>query len=223
MCIRLSMSPIKGPHTRSKKQSIFWSKKWTSNFDKIFDAILHIHVPSKFWSKFIVLKMFDPDATVAIALVLAKCSPEDWIFDQNFDRSPHTRQNIEELSKYWRLVKIYQTDGPFNILSQCIFWQKISHTRSKIQSKFWCKFFASIYWRIFWSCMGPLRVIYCMATCMAIQIKEMSQSCAVTVQISASLYPVKMKLLCFSHYLANNYACWEHLMWTNETKPRFYV
>ena len=54
--------------------------------------------------------MFDQDAAVAVALVLAKCSPEDWIFDQNFDRSPQTRQNIEDLSKYWRLVKIYQTD-----------------------------------------------------------------------------------------------------------------
>ena len=54
--------------------------------------------------------MFDPDAAIAVARVLAKCSPEDWIFDQNFDRNPHTSQNVEELSKYWRLVKIYQTD-----------------------------------------------------------------------------------------------------------------
>ena len=40
--------------------------------------------------------MFEPDVAVAVALVLAKCSPEGWIYDQNFDRNPHTRQNIDE-------------------------------------------------------------------------------------------------------------------------------
>ena len=80
--------------------------------------------------------MFDPNAAVAVDLVLAKCSPEDWIFDQNFDRSPHTRQNIEELSKYWRLVKKYQTDLIRQYFESMYFLtKKISHTRSKIQSK----------------------------------------------------------------------------------------
>ena len=64
--------------------------------------------------------MFDPDAAVAVALVLAKCSPEDWIFDQNFDRSPHTRQNIEELSKYWRVVKILKSCQNINDSSKSI-------------------------------------------------------------------------------------------------------
>ena len=67
--------------------------------------------------------MFDPDAAVAVALVLAKCSPEYWIFDQNFDRSPHSRQNVEELSKYIKQI------WSVNILSQCILWQKnLPHT-----------------------------------------------------------------------------------------------
>ena len=143
----------KGPHTRSKNSQYFEAKNGRPIFDKIFDAILPTHVPSKF----IALKMFDPDAAVAVALVLAKCSPEDWIFNQNFDRSPHASkywtscQNIDDWSKYKQIWSV-------NILCQCIFWQrKISHTRSKIQSKFWCQYFASIYWRIFWSCMAPLR------------------------------------------------------------------
>ena len=62
--------------------------------------------------------MFDPDAAVAVALVLAECSPEDWIYDQNFDKSPHARQNIKELSKY--IKKIWSV----NILSQRIFLTK---------------------------------------------------------------------------------------------------
>ena len=106
----------KGSHTWSKNSQYFEEKNGRPIFDKIFDAILPTHVPSKFWSKFIVLKIFDPDAD--IALVLAKCSPEDWIFAQNFDRSPHTRQNIDDWSKYIKQI------WSVNILSQCMFWQK---------------------------------------------------------------------------------------------------
>ena len=113
---------VKDPILDKKNSQYFEAKNGRPIFDKIFDAILPAHVPSKFWSKFIVLKMFDPDAAVAVALVLAKCSPEDWIFDQNFD--PQMRQNIEELSKYWRLVKNIKQVWSVNILSQCIFGQK---------------------------------------------------------------------------------------------------
>ena len=138
---------FKGPIHDQKNSQYFEAKNGHPIFDKIFDAILPTHVPSKFWSKFVVLKMFDPDAAVAVALVLSKCSPEDWIFYPNFNKSPHTRQNIEELSKYWRLVKIYQTDLIRQYFESMYFLtkKKISHTRSKIHSKFGCKFFASIY------------------------------------------------------------------------------
>ena len=141
---------FKGPIHDQKNGQYFEAKNGRPIFDKIFDTILPTHVPSKFWSKFIVLKMFDPDAAVAVALVLAKCSPEDWIFDPNFDRSPHTRQNIEELSKYWRLLKICHRFDPSIFWVNVFFDKKISHTRSIIQSKFWWKFFSLIYWRIFW-------------------------------------------------------------------------
>ena len=136
---------------------LFSMKDGRTIFDKIFDAILLTHVPSKFWSKFIVLKMFDPDAAVAVALVLAKCSLEDWIFDQNFDRSTHTRTNIEELSKYWRLVKIYQTNLIRQYFESMNFLTKTSPIHGQKSSQnFWCQFFASIYWQIFWSCYGLL-------------------------------------------------------------------
>ena len=37
--------------------------------------------------------MFEPDAAVAVALVLAKCSSEDWIYNQNLTGA-HTRVKI---------------------------------------------------------------------------------------------------------------------------------
>ena len=148
----------KGPIHDQQNSQYFVTKKGRPIFDKIFDSILPTHVPSKFWSKFIVLKMFDPDAAVTVALVLAKCSPENWIFLFKILTGAHTRvkilkscQNIDDWSKYIKQI------WSVNILSRCIFWQKISHTRSKIQSKFWCQFFASLCWRIFWSCMGPFK------------------------------------------------------------------
>ena len=69
---------LRAPYAIKKKKKTvkILKQKWTFNF-KIFDAILPTHVPSNFLSKFIVLKTFDPDAAVAVALVLAKCSPED--------------------------------------------------------------------------------------------------------------------------------------------------
>ena len=145
-------SSVKGPvHDKKKNSQYLEAKNGRPIFDKIFDALLPTHVPSKFWSKFIVLKMFDPDADIAVALVLAKCSRENWIFYQNFDGSPHP-------SKDCRVVKILTTGQNIsNRFDPSIFWvnvffnKKISYTRSKIQSKFWCQFFASIYWRIFWS------------------------------------------------------------------------
>ena len=63
---------LKGPiHDQKKNSQYFEAKNRRPIFDKIFDAILPTHVPSKFRSKFIVLKMFDPDAAVAVAPILA--------------------------------------------------------------------------------------------------------------------------------------------------------
>ena len=87
----LSHQYLRAPYTIKKTVNILKPNIYVPIFEEIFDAKSPTQVPSKFWSKFIVLKMFNPDAVVAVAIVWAECSPEDWIFDQNFDRSPHTR------------------------------------------------------------------------------------------------------------------------------------
>ena len=52
----MTLSPVAGKwhctHTRSKNSQYFEARNGRPIFDKIFDAILPTHVPSKFWSKF---------------------------------------------------------------------------------------------------------------------------------------------------------------------------
>ena len=128
---------VKGPIHDHKNSQYFQSRNGHPIFYKVFDTKLATHVPSKFWPKFIVFKMFDPDAAVAVALVFAKCSPEVWIFDQYFDSKPHTFQNIEELLKYWLLVKIYQTDLIRQYFEPMQFFYKKSSThRQKSRHNF---------------------------------------------------------------------------------------
>ena len=112
------------------------------------------------WSKLIVLKMFDPDAAVAAALVLAlhskpiavnvKSSHLRLKFWSNFWQEP------THASKYWRLVKKYQTDLIHQIFYQCFLTKKnlphtVKYLVKNLTSNFCFKF-----WRFIWSCVGPL-------------------------------------------------------------------
>ena len=100
--------------------------------------------------------MFDADATVVLALVLAKCSSEDWIFGQNLDtrvKILKSCQNIDDWSKY--VKQIWSS----------IFWvnvffdkkRNLPHT-VKNPSKLWCQLILTVF-LFFWSSMGTFRLI----------------------------------------------------------------
>ena len=96
-------------HDQNKRQ-YFEAQKWRPIFDKIFDVKLPTHVPSNYdqnslcWKCLILI----PDTAVAVALVLAKCSPYRTEFLIKILTGAHTRvkilkscQNISDLIRQY--------------------------------------------------------------------------------------------------------------------------